>query len=302
MTTRLTSADVAILGLGRMGHALADALLRSGRRVVVWNRTAVRADDLVARGATLAESPAAAIRAAPVSIMCVLDYPTAVALLDAPGVTDAIAGRTLVQLTSGMPEEAVDQANWVHEHQGRFLAGGIMVFPNDIGKPDAAILYSGDAEAYAAHRGVLASLGGGLQYLGADPRTSINVYTTAGIYMLGSLALFLELAAVADGYGIPIEQFRDFALGTSRVLQDRIRDSAARIAQQRFDGDDAAIDMVAPALEEYCRQFALAGVQPRLTAAFVSHLQAAVAEGRGRCDIAALIRREHQGSNPGVEN
>jgi 3-hydroxyisobutyrate dehydrogenase-like beta-hydroxyacid dehydrogenase len=294
MTFDAASAEVAILGLGRMGHALATALLNGGRRIVVWNRTVERADDLVARGATLAESPAAAIRAAPVSIMCVLDYPTAVALLDAPGVPDAIAGRTLVQLTSGLPEEAVAQADWVHRRQGRFLAGGIMEFPNAIGKADASILYSGDADAFAAHRGVLAALGGGLRYLGEDPRTSINVYVTAGIYMLGSLALFLELAAVADSCGIPIEQFRDFALGTSRVLQDRIRDSAARIAAQRFDGDDAAIDMVAPTLEEYCRQFALAGVQPRLTAAFVSHLQAAVAEGRGQCDIAALIMRERK--------
>lgn len=298
MSTQPASADVAILGLGNMGHALADAQLRSGRRVVVWNRTAARADALVARGAALADSPTAAIRAAPVSIMCLLDYSTAVALLDAPGVSDAIAGRTLVQLTSGLPEEAADQGVWVHRHHGRFLAGGIMVFPNDIGKPDTSILYSGDEDAFAAHRDMLAALGGGLQYLGADPRASVAVYITAGLYMLGSVALFLELAAVADSYGIPIEKFRDFALGTSGVLQDRIRESAARIAARRFDGDEATIAMIAPTLAQHCRQFELAGLQPRLTAAFVSHLQAAAAEGRGQCDIAALVRRRNAGGAP----
>lgn len=298
MTTGLAPADVAVLGLGHMGYALVDALLNSGRSVAVWNRTAKRADALVARGAMLADTPAAAIRAAPVSIMCVLDYPTAVALLDTPGVSDAIAGRTLVQLTSGLPEEAVEQADWVHRCQGHFLAGGIMVFPNDIGKADTSILYSGDANAFAAHRDVLAALGGGLQYLGEDPRTSVILYTTAGLYMLGSLAVFLELAAAADRYGIPIEQFRDFALATSGGLQDRIRDSAARIIEQRFDGDEATIDMVVPTLEKQCREFALAGLQPRMVAAFVSHLQAAAAEGRGQCDIAALIRREHPSPKP----
>lgn len=292
MTVDVASAEVAILGLGRMGHALADALLRSGHRVVVWNRTVARADALVARGAVLADSPAAAIRAAPVSIMCLLDYDSTVALLGGPGVSDAISGRTLVQLTSGLPEEAAEQAEWVHRHHGQFLAGGIMVFPNDIGKADTSILYAGDETAWERHRELLAGLGGGLQYLGHDPRMSIAVYITAGLYMLGSLAMFLEMAAVAEGYGITIDKFRDFALGTSGILQDRIRESADRIAMGRFDGDEATIDMVAPTLDEYCVEFGRAGLQPRLTAAYVSHLNAAVAEGRGQCDIAALIRRQ----------
>ncbi|MBJ3809247.1 hypothetical protein JGB26_19355 [Streptomyces flavofungini] len=39
-----------------MGHALASALLDSGREVVVWNRTAAKGDDLVERGAVRADS------------------------------------------------------------------------------------------------------------------------------------------------------------------------------------------------------------------------------------------------------
>jgi 3-hydroxyisobutyrate dehydrogenase-like beta-hydroxyacid dehydrogenase len=298
MTTALPSVDIAVLGLGNMGHALADALLSAGHRVAVWNRTASRADALVAKGAVLAESPAAAIAAAPVSIMCLIDYKTAASLLRAPEVTCAIGGRTLVQLTSGLPEEAVDQAAWIHRHGGHFVAGGIMVFPNNIGKPDTSILFSGDEAAFATHRGVLAGLGGGLQFLGPDPGASVAVYITAGIYMLGSLAVFLEVAAVAESYGIPVERFRDFALGTAGVLHDRIRNSAQRLATQRFDGDEATIDMVVPTLEEHCNHFARAGIEPRLTAAFVAHLRTAAAEGRGHCDIAALIQRRSAGAAP----
>ncbi|MER7078809.1 NAD(P)-binding domain-containing protein, partial [Saccharopolyspora kobensis] len=39
---------VSVLGLGDMGTALADALLAAGHRVTVWNRTAARAEPLVA--------------------------------------------------------------------------------------------------------------------------------------------------------------------------------------------------------------------------------------------------------------
>src|SRR2546423_12058849 len=43
--------DVAVLGMGRMGRALAGRLLEGGHRVTVWNRTKGKAGELVAAGA-----------------------------------------------------------------------------------------------------------------------------------------------------------------------------------------------------------------------------------------------------------
>jgi len=43
--------DVAMVGLGRMGANMARRLLRGGHRVVVWNRTFARAQELAAEGA-----------------------------------------------------------------------------------------------------------------------------------------------------------------------------------------------------------------------------------------------------------
>jgi len=43
--------DVAMVGLGRMGGNMARRLLRGGHRVVVWNRTYAKAEELGAEGA-----------------------------------------------------------------------------------------------------------------------------------------------------------------------------------------------------------------------------------------------------------
>ena len=51
---------VAFLGLGRMGSAMASRLLARGYDVAVYNRTAARAEALVAAGARLAATPRAA--------------------------------------------------------------------------------------------------------------------------------------------------------------------------------------------------------------------------------------------------
>jgi hypothetical protein len=52
---------VGFIGLGHMGAPMASRLIDAGYDVTVWSRTAAHADDLIARGATRADSPADAI-------------------------------------------------------------------------------------------------------------------------------------------------------------------------------------------------------------------------------------------------
>jgi len=40
---------LAVIGMGRMGHAIGERLLGGGHEVTVWNRTNQKADDLVAK-------------------------------------------------------------------------------------------------------------------------------------------------------------------------------------------------------------------------------------------------------------
>lgn len=54
--------QVAILGTGIMGSAVARNLLRAGMAVHVWNRTPSRAEPLTREGAQVAGSPAEAVR------------------------------------------------------------------------------------------------------------------------------------------------------------------------------------------------------------------------------------------------
>jgi len=52
--------NVSLLGLGRMGKPIAQRLLDSLGSLTVWNRSCAKADDLVAHGARLVQTPAEA--------------------------------------------------------------------------------------------------------------------------------------------------------------------------------------------------------------------------------------------------
>jgi 3-hydroxyisobutyrate dehydrogenase len=68
-------AKIGFIGLGLMGRPMAMNLLKAGHAVTVWNRTAARADELVAAGAKLAKSPKEAASDADVMITIVSDPP-----------------------------------------------------------------------------------------------------------------------------------------------------------------------------------------------------------------------------------
>ncbi len=68
--------EVAVLGLGAMGHAFAANLLKKGFTVHGWNRTRARGDDLLEAGLHLTDSPEEAVKQADVVIAMLSDGPT----------------------------------------------------------------------------------------------------------------------------------------------------------------------------------------------------------------------------------
>ena len=66
---------IGFIGLGLMGKPMARNLLKAGYPVVVWNRTAARADELIREGAKLGKNPAETAAQAEVLISIVSDPP-----------------------------------------------------------------------------------------------------------------------------------------------------------------------------------------------------------------------------------
>jgi 3-hydroxyisobutyrate dehydrogenase-like beta-hydroxyacid dehydrogenase len=70
-----SKAKIGLIGLGLMGRPMGMNLLKAGHPLTVWNRTASRANELVAAGAILAKSPREAAASADVLLTIVSDPP-----------------------------------------------------------------------------------------------------------------------------------------------------------------------------------------------------------------------------------
>jgi 3-hydroxyisobutyrate dehydrogenase len=86
-----TYEPVAVLGIGAMGHGMADSALRAGIPVIVWDRRVEAARDLAGRGAQVAASAAEAARRAGIVVTMVTDADAVISIARDQGMLAALA-------------------------------------------------------------------------------------------------------------------------------------------------------------------------------------------------------------------
>ncbi|MDT9684855.1 NAD(P)-binding domain-containing protein [Streptomyces sp. TRM76323] len=206
--TKDNSVQVSVLGLGAMGSALAEALVKGGHATTVWNRTPGKADGLVAQGATAADTAGDAVRAGRLVIACLLDHASVHEVLDP--LSGELAGRTLINLTTTSPAQSRELAAWAADAGIAYLDGGIMAVPHMIGRPGASILYSGSADVFHQYEPLL-GLWGASTYFGEDAGLAslYDLALLAGMYVM--FAGFLHGAAMVAPAGVTAREFASMA-------------------------------------------------------------------------------------------
>lgn len=138
---------VGFIGLGIMGSGMAASLLRRGYEVTVHNRTRAAEAELVAVGATAAESPAEVARRARVVMLCLSDTAAVEAVLFGPdGLAEALQAGSHVIDTSTIAASAT------RRHAQRLAERGISLVDAPVSGGQAA-----------AHSGELSCMAGGTE-------------------------------------------------------------------------------------------------------------------------------------------
>ncbi|WP_031053522.1 NAD(P)-dependent oxidoreductase [Streptomyces sp. NRRL F-5702] len=281
----MSETTVTVIGLGPMGQAMAAAYLDRGYEVTLWNRTPARADALVARGARLADSVEAALRANVLVVLSLTDYDAAYAILrQAP---EALAGRTVANLTSDTPARAREAAAWLADHGAVQITGGVQTPPPGIGSADVATYYSGPADAVAHHRAALEVLTG-VEYLGEDPGLAA-LYYQIGIDMFWTgLVGYLHGQALAAAHGISAESFLEHAVKAMDFTYF-LKFYAPRIDAANHEGDVDNLGMAVASLTHVLHTAEESGVDASLPAALLDLFHRGASAGHERDSLTSLV-------------
>ncbi len=203
-------ADVAILGTGRMGGAMARKLGEAGHHVIAWNRTVAAAEAVVAdSGGVVAATPAAAVASADLVISMLADGPTTRAVLLDPDLLDVLRPRTVVcdMATSGVAAaRELDAA--LTAAGARFVDAPVSGSVPTIAAGQLLVMASGDRSGVDEAEPVLRTFAKKVAYLGeAGAGQAMKLAVNLVVFTLNSA--LSEALTIATSAGVPADAVYD---------------------------------------------------------------------------------------------
>jgi 3-hydroxyisobutyrate dehydrogenase-like beta-hydroxyacid dehydrogenase len=286
-------ARLAFLGLGHMGLPMAARLAGAGHALTVWNRDPAKAGPLVARGARLAPSPAAAGRGAE-AVFTMLADPAALESVLFGGATpgaapgDALApslapGMALIEMSTVGPAA-------VQRVAARLPAGVTLLDAPVLGSVPQATegtlkIFVGGAHADLERwQAVLGALGTPLHVgpLGAGAAMKLVANSTLGALM----AALGEALALADAHGLDLYTTLD-------ILAESPIGVTTRSKREHVESDTYPprfrLGLASKDLRLVAEAAAATGCTLPLATAARAWFDAAQAAGLGELDYSAVI-------------
>jgi 3-hydroxyisobutyrate dehydrogenase-like beta-hydroxyacid dehydrogenase len=216
--------QIALLGCGLMGSPMSRRLLAAGYPLCVWNRTAAKAQALADAGATVASTPAEAVRHADI-VITMLEHGGVVADVlfnpALPGAAQALRPGTLViDMSSILPEQA--QA---HAQQLAALGMAALDAPVSGGTLGAeagtlAIMAGGEPQDFERAKAVLQVLGRPVHVgpAGSGQLCKLANQMIVGI-TIGAVAEALLLAERGGADPVKVREALRGGFAESRILE-----------------------------------------------------------------------------------
>lgn len=289
-----TAPKVAVVGTGRMGSAIAEAILRAGFDLTVYSRTPSKAVPLVALGARSALSIAEAVAQADVVLTSLHDDASVVEVVRGKGglLESMRRGSVHVGATTISARLADELARW-HEAAGtRYVAGPV------VGRRELALtrtmttFAAGDPQAIGIVRPVLEAYGPirvvGARHSAANVLKLVNNFIT-----IAWIELMSEVYAFGEKQGVDRQLAHEIL--TWALDKPGLRNYSAEIRDRDFDGAGFELGTGLKDVRLMLDAAAEAGAPLRYAELIRSKMLAAVEHGLGGKDWAAIsevARRE----------
>jgi len=229
-------AQVAFIGLGRMGHGMAGRYLDAGFTLAVWNRSKAKAEDLIARGARWATSPEdAAIDADAVVTMVADDEASRAVWLTKDGAAATMkAGTIAIECSTVSYNHAIDLARELRRRSLIYIDSPVTGLPDAAASGKLTLLVGADPADLERARPYLAPLAATVRHFGA-------VGTGTVYKLINNLMGAIQIAGIAEGLAIAEQAGLDMklvleAIETGVAASPQVLRHSKRMVARNFSG------------------------------------------------------------------
>lgn len=281
-----TTTAVTVLGLGNMGSAIAKTLVDRGYRTTVWNRTASKSAPLVEAGATAAATAAEAVAASPLVVVCLLDSTAVDEVLGA--IDAAVAGKVLVNVTSGSPAQARANERWARDRGAEYLDGKIMGDPPYVGTPNIMFPFSGSPTAFEAHEPMLRQLGT-IAYHGEDAGAAAVEFMAQVAVGYEFLIGFLHTLRLVQAEGVDVAGFAERVAGSLAGYPPLLTSFGKAVKSGEYGPDLGSLDVQAALMDDMISHRESIGVEAVRMREVKELMDRRIADGHGDQGFSSLF-------------
>jgi len=198
------SEIIGFIGLGHLGLPIATNLLNAGYALRVYNRTASKAESLVAQGAQLVTRPADAATAEGIVVTLVWDGAAVESIVMSDGFLEQLGpGGIHIAMSTVLPETSKKLAALHAQHGSAYIDAPIF------GRPEAAVAqnlwipFAGPQRAKERVRPLLQAMGGKGIFDFGEEVGAANIVKLVGNFLIGSAGYSLrEALSMAEKNGV----------------------------------------------------------------------------------------------------
>ena len=233
--------NISVIGLGSMGFALAETLLKTDFNVSVWNRTLSKAQKLENEGANICSTPNEAFKNSQYIVASLSNYEAWNNIIDSNQIDIDLSGKTIIQLTTGSIEEVTALNDWVKKYNGDLLEGIISCFPSQIGTKESLILLSGDDNSINNCKDIISILSPQYKNLGSNliaPTVLSRAFLSGA---LGGLIGMMNGAVLCQKADISLDDFKEIYMDRSSIIEQESKRIIDAIATENTENTEASV-------------------------------------------------------------
>jgi 3-hydroxyisobutyrate dehydrogenase-like beta-hydroxyacid dehydrogenase len=291
-TTRDPRLTVGLIGLGNMGTAFAERLLDGGYDLLVYNRTAAKAEPLAAHGAAVADTAEELAESVDV-VLTSLPNDEAFESVAEEAVGAMRPNGVLVDMSTVSPGASARVAGLADEASVAYLRAPVSGNPTVVRAGNLSFIVSGPREALDRVESVLKTIGPTVHYVGEGEQARI-VKLALNLMIAGLAQLMSEALVLAEASDVSRKDLLE-TMGSSAVGAPFVKYKTEPLLHDDFSATfttalmEKDVDLILDAAKQ-------AGLQLPVAQEMKSLLRATAEAGYADDDFMALFLRQRSAS------
>lgn len=278
--------NVALLGTGLLGQAVAERLQSTGHSLTAYNRSLEKTRSLQQRGIRIAATAEEAMSDSEVVLLLLADAAAIRSVLFDPATKRAINGRPIIQMGTIGPTESRAIQQEIERFGGRYLEAPVLGSIAEAHAGTLLIMVGATPEQYAEYKPFLHALGSEVQLIGPVGKAAVFKLALNQLIAAEVAAFALSLGLVRRE-GVSIESFMGI-LRKSALYTPMFDKKLARLSERNYENPNFStrhllkdVELVLNAAEmKHLATGGLRGIQALLTKT--------IARGLGSVDYSAI--------------